>query len=210
MLQWILRAFGLGIGLSMDACAISMSNGLSEPNMKKTKIFMVGLFCGFFQFLMPLIGFLSITLLDSILGGGFTTTFSYLIPWIALIALSYLGIKMIVEAVKRNSNEESEQKRTLSVSTLLVQAIVTSIDAFSVGLILANYKMLEAFYTFIVIGIITFILSVVSVYIGKKFGLVLKKKSEIIGGSILVIIGLEIFFTNFNDVIDGIKTLFNL
>lgn len=212
-LIWILTAIGLGAGLAMDACAVSMSNGLSEPKMKLGKIFTIAGFFGVFQIIMPIFGYLAVTVLSATLGENFTRIFGYLVPWIALTLLLILGIKMIVEGIKegKDSNKENEESvKKLTIGGLFVQAIATSIDALSVGVIYGNVIPLEAYTTFLIIGIVTFGISVAAVFIGKKFGTIFSNKATIAGGIILCAIGLEIFFSHWNDVVAGISALINL
>lgn len=212
-LIWILTAIGLGAGLAMDACAVSMSNGLAEPKMKLGKIFTIAGFFGVFQIIMPIFGYLAVTVLSATLGENFTRIFGYLVPWIALTLLLILGIKMIVEGIKegKDSNKENEESvKKLTIGGLFVQAIATSIDALSVGVIYGNVIPLEAYTTFLIIGIVTFGISVAAVFIGKKFGTIFSNKATIAGGIILCAIGLEIFFSNWNDVVAGISALINL
>lgn len=212
-LIWILTAIGLGAGLAMDACAVSMSNGLAEPKMKLGKIFTIAGFFGVFQIIMPILGYLAVTVLSATLGENFTRIFGYLVPWIALTLLLILGIKMIVEGIKegKDSNKENEESvKKLTIGGLFVQAIATSIDALSVGVIYGNVIPLEAYTTFLIIGIVTFGISVAAVFIGKKFGTIFSNKATIAGGIILCAIGLEIFFSHWNDVVAGISALINL
>lgn len=212
-LIWILTAIGLGAGLAMDACAVSMSNGLAEPKMKLGKIFTIAGFFGVFQIIMPIFGYLAVTVLSATLGENFTRIFGYLVPWIALTLLLILGIKMIVEGIKegKDSNKENEESvKKLTIGSLFVQAIATSIDALSVGVIYGNVIPLEAYTTFLIIGIVTFGISVAAVFIGKKFGTIFSNKATIAGGIILCAIGLEIFFSHWNDVVAGISALIKL
>lgn len=212
-LIWILTAIGLGAGLAMDACAVSMSNGLAEPKMKLGKIFTIAGFFGVFQIIMPIFGYLAVTILSATLGENFTRIFGYLVPWIALTLLLILGIKMIVEGIKegKDSNKENEESvKKLTIGGLFVQAIATSIDALSVGVIYGNVIPLEAYTTFLIIGIVTFGISVAAVFIGKKFGTIFSNKATIAGGIILCAIGLEIFFSHWNDVVAGISALIKL
>lgn len=212
-LIWILTAIGLGAGLAMDACAVSMSNGLAEPKMKLGKIFTIAGFFGVFQIIMPIFGYLAVTVLSATLGENFTRIFGYLVSWIALTLLLILGIKMIVEGIKegKDSNKENEESvKKLTIGGLFVQAIATSIDALSVGVIYGNVIPLEAYTTFLIIGIVTFGISVAAVFIGKKFGTIFSNKATIAGGIILCAIGLEIFFSHWNDVVAGISALINL
>ena len=120
---------------------------------------------------------------------------------------------MIVEGIKEgknkdNENEESTKKLTIKV--LFVQAIATSIDALSVGVIYGNVAPLEAYMTFLIVGVVTFGISVAAVFIGKKFGTIFSNKATIAGGIILCAIGFEIFFTHWNDVVAGINSFINL
>ena len=212
-LIWILTAIGLGAGLAMDACAVSMSNGLAEPKMKLGKIFTIAGFFGVFQIIMPIFGYLAVTVLSATLGENFTRIFGYLVPWIALTLLLILSIKMIVEGIKegKDSNKENEESvKKLTIGGLFVQAIATSIDALSVGVIYGNVIPLEAYTTFLIIGIVTFGISVAAVFIGKKFGTIFSNKATIAGGIILCAIGLEIFFSHWNDVVAGISALIKL
>lgn len=210
---WIVTAIGLGAGLAMDACAASMSNGLSEPYMKRKKSFLIAGLFGFFQILMPILGYLTITLLSSTLGDSFSKVFGYFMPWIALILLLFLGIKTIVEGVqegKENETIESKKVKNITFGYLLLQAVATSIDALSVGIIYGNVKPLEAYLTFAIVGLVTFGICIAAVYIGKKFGTLFANKATIAGGIILIGIGLEIFFTHWSDVVSGINALINL
>lgn len=210
---WIITAIGLGAGLAMDACAVSMSNGLAEPNMKLKKTFLIAGMFGLFQILMPVIGYLIITVLSSSLGENFSRIFGYLVPWIALILLLFLGIKTIVDGIKEGKekdNEENKKSKNITIGYLLLQAVATSIDALSVGIIYGNVPPLEAYLTFAIVGVITFAICVAAVFIGKKFGTLFANKATIAGGIILIAIGLEIFFTHWSDVVAGINTLISL
>lgn len=198
----------LGLGLAMDASCVSMANGLKEPSMKKNKSLLISSLFGIFQGLMPCIGYLLVFLLTKT-GDKFIKVFNYLVPWIALGLLLYLGIKMIVESVRKNKDGEVNNSE-LTVKTIILQAVATSIDALSVGIIYGTKPIAQSMITFLIITIITFILSFISLFIGKKFGTKLSNVAGIIGGVILIIIGLEIYFTHFNDVIEGISALFSL
>lgn len=186
-ISFVIQSILLGVGLAMDASAVSMTNGLKEPQMKVKKVILVAFMYAFFQALMPFIGYLC--------GSAFTKIIAKYVPWIALILLGFIGGKMLVEGI-RNKEEEKDDKK-LTFKTLLVQAIATSIDALSVGLIMIEYNKIELTTALLCISITTFILSFVSVYIGKKFGSLLENKAAIVGGIILIGIGLEIFISSF-------------
>lgn len=181
--EFYLRSVLLGVGLAMDACAVSMASGFKEPKMPYKKTLLIASFFGAFQGIMPLIGyFVGYALLSAILK---------VIPWISLIILSFLGGKMIKDGI----NGDAEEVKTLTIGTLFVQAIATSLDALSVGFTMADYKIVSALVCALIIAVETFIISVVGVKIGKKFGTALGGKAEIAGGIILILIGLEIFIT---------------
>lgn len=179
----------LGIGLAADAFSVSLANGLHEPCMRRRKIFATAGTFGLFQGLMPLIGWLCVhTAVEHF------KSFQPFIPWIALILLCFIGIKMILDA---RQEEAAVCKSTpVNISGLLVQGIATSIDALSVGFTIANYDTATALICSAIIGIITFGLCLVGLYIGRKAGDKIAGKAGILGGAILIFIGLEIFITN--------------
>ena len=186
----ILTGIGLGVGLAMDAFAVSMSNGLKESKMRFSKVLLIAFMFGLFQGVMPLIGYL--------VGNSFVKYIEKFIPFIALALLSFLGIKMIIDFIKeRKENNEQcnivEQKLTFKV--LIVQAIATSIDALSTGLAFSDYNIYDALIVVGLIAIITFVLCIIGVFIGKKFGTLIRCYATLIGGIILILIGLEIFIT---------------
>ena len=185
----ILEVLLTGVGLSMDAAAVGMTNGLNEPKMRLTKILLIALFFGVFQGIMPLIGYFAGTL--------FAEAVASVAPYVALVLLGFIGGKMIYEALKK-SKEEEETVKNLSVGALTAQAIATSIDALAVGISLLALNGIGAlkvniFAACAIIAACTFVISLAAVFIGKKFGAVLADKAELIGGIILVAIGLKIF-----------------
>ena len=184
----IINSILLGVGLAMDAFSVSIANGLNEPHMKKTKFLSIAGVFAFFQALMPLIGWVFVhTLLN------YFKIFEKFIPWIALILLSFIGIKMIVEAVKQK--DEEEKKETLTFKLLIVQGIATSIDALSAGFTIAEYQILSAILCAGIISVVTFAICIVGLLIGKKVGKMFSTKAQIFGGIILIGIGLEIFIS---------------
>ena len=206
-MDWIITAILLGLGLAMDASAVSTTNGMSEPNMKWNKSLLISGMFGFFQMMMPVLGYLAVTVFSLILGENFTRIFSYFVPYLALIILCYLGIKLIIDTIK-NKEEGCAQKITFSL--ILVQAIATSVDALSVGVVLGDLVMFEAMISFLIVGVITFIMCMIAIIIGKKFGNLFSSKAGIIGGSILIFIGFEIFFSNWDLVVESFNIIFNL
>lgn len=183
---FILNSIGLGVGLAMDAFSVSIANGLKEPQMKTSRTFFIAGIYAFFQFLMPMIGWVCIHTIINIF-----EKFQPFIPWIALALLCYIGISMIIEGIKKD--DEEENSKPLSLSVLLLQGIATSIDALSVGFSTAEYNALMAFISSLIIAVVTLIICLAGLKVGKKVGTKLSDKATIFGGIILIIIGLEIF-----------------
>lgn len=178
--------FLTSLGLSMDACAVSISNGMCCANYQRKQILLTALAFGFFQAFMPVIGYTA--------GLAFSDLISFLDHWIALFLLSIIGGKMIFEAVKELKYPEVclISEKNLTYRRLITQAIATSIDALAVGIGFAVMKV-NIFSAALYIGAITFVCSVAGSNLGKKFGQMFKQKAEIFGGAILVFIGIKIF-----------------
>lgn len=176
----------LGVGLAMDAFSVSLANGLHENTMKQKRMCMIAGVYAFFQFLMPMIGWICVHTVVQ-----YFSKFETFIPWIALILLAFIGGKMIKESLGEEG-EDSENK-SLSFGLLIVQGIATAIDALSVGFTIADYDLLMAFIAALIIAIVTFIICYIGLGIGKKAGTKLSGKAGLLGGSILIFIGLEIF-----------------
>lgn len=178
----------LGAGLAMDAFSVSIANGLLEPHMRRTKACAIAGTFGFFQFLMPMAGWVCVHYFVQAFN-----SFAPFIPWIALALLCYIGFGMIREGL--SGEEEKEEVSDLNAKTLLVQGVATSIDALSVGFAIEKMSAMEAFAASLVIALVTFAICYAGVTIGKKFGLKLASKATILGGIILIAIGLEIVLT---------------
>ncbi len=167
----------IGMGLAADACAVSLSSGLVIRHIKFNKAVKIALAFGIFQGIMPLIGWLT--------GLAFRESIIRIDHWIAFVLLTAIGSKMIYETYQ----EKTESKfNPLDNYTLLGLAIATSIDALAVGLSLSVLKI-SIFSAAAIIGIITFWLSLISVYLGHKWGNLCQFKLELIGGIMLIIIG---------------------
>ncbi len=184
---FIFNSIMLGIGLAMDAFSVSVANGLAEPGMRKRRMCAIaGVFAGF-QALMPMTGWICVHTIVL-----YFKAFEKAIPYIALILLAFIGIKMIIEGVRGGNDDEISK---IGKSTLLIQGVATSIDALSVGFAIADYDLTMALICAAIIATVTFIICMLGLVIGRRFGTKLAGKAEIIGGIILVLIGLEIFFT---------------
>lgn len=178
----------LGVGLAMDAFSVSLANGLNEPRMKKSKMCGVAGVFAIFQALMPMIGWICVhTIVQCFV------EFEKLIPWIALILLLFIGGKMLIEGIKNRTDDV--EKTEVGFSMLLVQGVATSIDALSVGFTISEYGFFMAVICALIIAVVTFIICMAGLYIGKKVGTKLAGKANILGGVILIFIGIEIFIT---------------
>ena len=170
----------IGIGLAMDAFAVSVCKGLSMKKINWKNAIIIAIYFGIFQALMPVVGYF--------LGTAFSSIVESVDHWIAFILLAAIGGNMIKE-----STDDEVEKRNDNVDfrTMIVLAIATSIDALAVGVTFAFFKV-NLVLAIILIGIITFALSILGVIIGNKFGDKLQNKAELTGGIILILIGLKI------------------
>ena len=177
----LLSLFFTGIGLAMDASAVSIAKGMSLPNEKnKNYALKLGLAFGIFQGLMPLIGYLA--------GSTFSGDIQSVDHWVAFILLALIGLNMIKESREEKENEEVSD---LSLKVILLLAIATSIDALAVGVSFAFLKV-NIVLACSIIAVVTFILSFICVMVGKRLGSLFQKYAEIFGGIILMMIGAKI------------------
>lgn len=185
--MFFLESILLGCGLAMDAFSVSLANGLNEKNMRNRKMIGIAGVFAFFQGLMPMIGWICVhTVLQHF------QAFEKLIPWIALALLGFIGGKMLIDGIRHKEECESVK---LTIGGLLLQGVATSIDALSVGFTIAEYPWQMALVSVLIIGIVTFIICMLGIFLGKVFGTRLADKATIIGGIILILIGIEIFVT---------------
>ena len=170
----------IGISLAMDAFAVSICKGLSMKKMDFKKAIIIGLYFGIFQALMPVAGYL--------LGSTFAEFIEKVDHWVAFILLLIIGGNMIKESFE---NERNKSNDNVDFKTMLILAIATSIDALAVGITFAFFEV-NIVLAVSVIGIITFIMSILGVKIGNRFGDKYQNKAELAGGIILILIGLKI------------------
>ncbi|MBQ7707348.1 MAG: manganese efflux pump [Lachnospiraceae bacterium] len=191
-ISFIINSILLGIGLAMDAFSVSLANGLNDTKMKTgKKVTIAGTFA-FFQCVMPLIGWFLVTRIAEKF-----EAFQKFIPWIALFLLLIIGIDMMSEGLKgskeKNGDDKVSDAAKLGFVTLILQGIATSIDALSVGFTIADYGFIMALICALIIAVVTFLICFAGLKIGMHFGTKLSGKAAILGGSILIFIGLEIF-----------------
>ena len=184
---FFLNSILLGVGLAMDSFSVSVADTLNEPDMKKGKTFGIAGTFGIYQALMPMIGWVCVhTLLE------YFSAFEKFIPWIALILLLYIGGEMLVEGLRKDETDDQAHYE-LTFAKLMVQGIATAIDALSVGFTIAEYDFPVALLSVLIVGTITFCISLCGCLLGKKFGHLLNNKASVLGGTILIAIGLEIW-----------------
>ena len=171
----------LAVGLSMDACAVSICKGLSMKNADLRAMSICGVWFGGFQAMMPLIGFL--------LGSLFAEAIESIDHWVAFVLLGIIGVNMLKEAF---SDEEEEPDADLSPKTMFVMAVATSIDALAVGISLAMAGDVNIWVAVALIGVITFAMSALGVKVGNIFGNRFEKKAQMAGGFILILLGAKI------------------
>lgn len=173
--------FLIGVGLSMDAFAVSICKGLSVQSLRVRHMLLAGLYFGAFQALMPLLGYL--------LGAGFAGMIEDYDHWIAFLLLGLIGTNMIREAL--GGGEEEKQNDDFSFRVMLPLAVATSIDALAVGVSFA-FLQTPILKAVAVIGLTTFCFGVAGVKIGHLFGAKYETKAELVGGVILILIGSKI------------------
>ncbi len=181
----------IGVALAMDAFAVGMTDGMTEPNMKPWKMFLIAAFFGAFQFLMPVAGYY--------FGSIFTHIVQKIAPWLSFAILALLGGKSIFDFFMELKNKDAEKKpsKGATVLQLFVQAIATSIDALAVGVAFLATETdvglpFPVVFCALIIGAVTFALSTAAVFLGRKAGDKFSDKARLIGGVILIAIGLKI------------------
>ena len=177
----LLEIIFVAIGLSMDAFAVSITLGLSLKKPRAIQYFIPGIYFGFFQALMPFIGFLTGTLFAHKI-----QTFGH---WIVFLLLCFVGGKMVRDSFSKD--EEKADENSFSFIKILLLAVATSIDALAVGVTFAFFEI-NIFSAITIIGLTTFCISVGGVKIGSMFGKKYKSKAEFIGGTVLVLLGIKI------------------
>jgi manganese efflux pump family protein len=173
---------GIAVGLSMDALAVSVANGVMIKKLHVRHAFRIAFSFGFFQAIMPLIGWAA--------GITFSTYIKSIDHWVAFGLLVVVGGRMIWESISSSKKDEAA-KNCLHFPTLLILSIATSIDALAVGVSFA-FLDITIWFPILVIGLITFVICFIGVILGNKLGPFFGNKLGIIGGLVLIGIGIEI------------------
>ncbi|MDR2178373.1 MAG: manganese efflux pump MntP family protein [Treponema sp.] len=173
----------IAVGLAMDAFAVSITLGLSVEKPKPAQIIIPGVYFGFFQSLMPAIGYAA--------GIFFVNKFEALDHWIAFVLLGFIGGKMIKDSFSKEREGEKPGKNSFGAVRMLVLSVATSIDALAVGTTFAFFEI-NIYTAILITGLVTFFIAMGGVIIGNVFGTRYKSKAEFAGGAVLVIIGIKI------------------
>lgn len=176
----------LGVGLSMDAFAVAVCKGLGMKRVNYRHAVVIALFFGAFQALMPLIGWA--------LGTQFESLVTPVDHWIAFALLAFIGGKMLWDAFHEESKEGTAtegQNEHLNLRELTLLAVATSIDALAVGITFA-FLQVNIVFAVTIIGVTTFVLSLVGVIVGNQFGSRFERPATIAGGAVLILLGFKI------------------
>lgn len=176
-MEWI-SLLVLAVALAMDAFGVSITDGIIVKKIRVRDAVKIGMFFGVFQFIMPLIGSLLASIAEK-----YIEAFDH---WIAFGLLVFLGVRMIIEAFKK---EEEIPKNPLDVKTLFLMAIATSIDALAAGVTLPAITSIPIVVCSTVIGVVAFLFSFCGIFVGSKSGDILGEKAEVLGGVMLILIG---------------------
>lgn len=185
-MSFFLHSALLGVGLAMDAFSVSLANGLREPKMGRGRMGTIAGVFGGFQALMPLIGWLCVHTVAQTF-----VAVQPLIPWIALILLSYIGGKMLLEGLADRGEDTAAP--AVGGKALLLQGVATSIDALSAGFTIADYTLPMAAGCALIVAAVTFAICMEGLALGKRFGTRLAGRASVLGGCILIFIGLRTF-----------------
>lgn len=185
-----ISVIGIAFGLAMDAFAVSVTNGALTKNLKLSFALKIAFFFGIFQLGMPVIGWLV-----GKAGQGIIQNADH---WVAFVLLAFIGGKMILDFIKEQKESEKSQpmRDAIGTKTIVLLAVATSIDALATGIILPSAvgadNVINMVIAVVIIGIITFVISLAGIYLGKAFGNMLSDKATLIGGIVLVLIGVKI------------------
>ena len=180
-----LTVLAIALGLAMDAFSVAIAAGAVYRQMQISHVFRLAFCFGFFQMFMPVIGWFCASSVKACVA-----PFCH---WVVYLTLLLIGGKMIYDAIKL----EPEQKRTLELTflTLIALSVATSLDALAMGVPLSLLNM-QLLHTAGTIGLTTLLLSLVGVYLGKKFGHLFEKRVEILGGVVIILIGFKVLFNH--------------
>lgn len=202
-IDWI-NSILVSVSMSVDCMTVGATDGIRYPKLRKRRIFLLSFFFGFFQYLMPTLGyFVFYLIMHFSLNDLIIEKLDTFIPWIAFALLTLLGIKNIIEWIKERKEKEEDEEIVIASSIpfkdIILQSIATSIDALCIGFVYSplQYSVLESQIVFLLIGGITFLLSSITTLTGKKIGRYLVKWAGLIAGIVFIGIGLKILLESF-------------
>jgi putative Mn2+ efflux pump MntP len=179
----ILEIVLIAVALAMDAFAVSITLGLSVTRPRAKELIIPGIYFGFFQALMPVIGYFA--------GSYFAHRIQNFDHWIAFALLGFIGGKMIKDSFSKGQDKEKRGENVFKFSKMLVLSIATSIDALAVGITFALFEV-NIFRAVLITGLVTLFISVCGIKIGNMFGSKFRSKAEFAGGTVLILIGMKI------------------
>ncbi len=182
---FFLNSLLFGVALAMDAFSVSLAAGLNEPRMSRARGCSIAGTFALFQIAMPLLGWLCVRLMEETFSG-----FQRWIPWIALGLLLFIGGKMLLEGIR--SGDDVTEKVPMGFWSLMLMGVATSIDALSVGFAISEYTVPMALTEALIIGVVTFLICLAGLRLGRTIGTRLSGKASVLGGVILIVIGIEI------------------
>ena len=196
-----------GIALAMDAFAVSVTDGLIYSDINKKRIFFIAATFGIMQALMPVAGYYAVELISLIVGSSGSDNaihvFETVITWVSFGLLLFIGGKMLIEGiVEIRKPAEEKQTKLFSVKEVLVMGVATAIDAMAVGVSLHSglSNNLTIWLHVAIIGVITFGISLIGLFLGKQILKLLKGKTEIsviIGGCILLLLAVWVVLSHY-------------
>ena len=203
----IIQIILFGIALAMDAFAVSITDGLIYSDINKKRIFFIAATFGIMQALMPVVGYYAVELISFIVGNSGSNdairVFEIVVTWVSFALLVFIGGKMIIEGiVEIRKPAEEKQKKLFSIKEVLLMGIATAIDAMIVGVSLhaGLSNNLTIWIHIAIIGVITFGISLIGLFLGKQILKLLKGKTEIsviIGGSILILLAVWVVISHY-------------
>lgn len=193
LMDWINVSL-TSLSMSVDAMTVAAVDGVTYKDIRKIKMILIALSFGIAQFLMPVIGYF--------IGTSFKEYLETYIPYIAFSLLVLLGMKSLVDFIRERINEKKgkeEEKvvKKLTVINILIQAIATSIDALCIGFVFLDYTVSDAMLTFGIIGITTFVLSTITIFLGNKISGKLEKWGALLSAIVFILIGTKILIESF-------------
>lgn len=213
-IEILIQIFLYGIALSMDAFAVSITDGLTYSDINKKKALFIALTFGLMQAIMPLIGFWLIELVELVAGtdssGNAGHIVSVIVVWLAFALILFIGVKMLIEGIKelKTKDEEKGESKKFSVKEVLLFGVATAIDALATGVAFHtglskgyNCAWYQSIWLHVTIVLIcTFVISLIGVLLGKKITKLFKGKyqiAEIIGGCILILLAVWIVLSHY-------------